>query len=270
MGDFNLKQRIITGLLAGAFFLTLCLLGGYWFSAIIVVLAIVGYDEYMRMLQLKGSRVLYLFGLICILAITIPWDLLGMSQVFPGEKLIWLSMFILLTLTVLTKNKITIDHAALGLLGVVYIGAGFHYMLATRLINPHGLFWLLLVLLCIIATDSGAYFSGMFLGKHLLWPKISPKKTIEGAIGGLILAEIVVLIFSLFEPDLLTIKHALILGLVIAVVGQMGDLIQSAYKRVKGIKDTGTLLPGHGGVLDRMDSWLIVFPFVYLFSLITQ
>ncbi len=108
----------------------------------------------------------------------------------------------------------------------------------------------------------------MFFGKHLLWPAISPKKTYEGAIGGIILAVIVTLLFALFNPDLLSILDAIVLGLIIAIVGQLGDFIQSAYKRTYEIKDTGALLPGHGGVLDRLDSWLIVFPFVYYLGLI--
>ncbi len=140
-------------------------------------------------------------------------------------------------------------------------------MIAARLAE-HGLFWTIVVFVCIWASDSGAYFVGSKLGKHPLWPQISPKKSIEGAIGGVVISMIVALGFAWYAPDLLGLGKALVLGFVIAVVGQVGDLIQSAYKRVKGIKDTGTLLPGHGGVLDRMDSWLIVFPFIHLLGIL--
>jgi phosphatidate cytidylyltransferase len=138
----------------------------------------------------------------------------------------------------------------------------------TRLLEAHGLYWTSLVLICIWAADSGAYFAGMSFGKHLLWPAISPKKTYEGAAGGIILAVVAALVFANAQPALLTISEAIILGVVIAIVGQLGDFIQSAYKRTKGIKDTGTLLPGHGGALDRVDSWLIVFPFVHFLGFI--
>ncbi|MNR14940.1 Phosphatidate cytidylyltransferase [compost metagenome] len=149
----------------------------------------------------------------------------------------------------------------------MYIGFGFNYMIEARLAE-NGLFWTIMVFVCIWASDAGAYFVGSKLGKTPLWPQISPKKSIEGAVGGIIIAMILALAFAWYSPDLLSVGRALFLGFVIAVVGQVGDLIQSAYKRVKGIKDTGTLLPGHGGVLDRMDSWLIVFPFIYLLDLI--
>jgi phosphatidate cytidylyltransferase len=263
-----LKQRIITGLIAGCFFLLLLWLGSYWFTGLIIGLAIVGYDEYLRMLQLRNNRTLYLFGLIGVLVISAPWDQWGITLAVPWDKLIWLLMLLFLTITVWTKNKVNLDQAALIFIGVVYLGFGFHYMIATRLLEPHGLFWTLLVLICLWSADSGAYFGGMLFGKHLLWPAISPKKTYEGALGGIILSVVVTLVFSYAKPELLSVKHALLLAVVIAIVGQLGDFIQSAYKRAKGIKDTGTLLPGHGGVLDRVDSWLIVFPFVHLLTLI--
>jgi phosphatidate cytidylyltransferase len=161
-----------------------------------------------------------------------------------------------------------LDQAGLIFIGIVYLGLGFHYIMETRLLDSHGLFWTLLVLIGIWSADSGAYFGGVLFGKHLLWPAISPKKTYEGAIGGIILAVLVTLIFSYANPDLLSLTQAVILGVVISIVGQLGDFIQSAYKRAKGIKDTGALLPGHGGVLDRVDSWLIVFPFVHFLSFI--
>jgi len=261
-----LKQRIISGLLAGGFFYILCLLGGYWFSAMIIVLAILGYAEYMRMMQLKKDRLLYILGLLGVLVVVLPWDYFGFLTTLSISKTVWLSMLFMLILTVITKNRVTIDQTASVLFGVLYLGFGFHYMILTRFIDPHGVFWVSIVLLCIIATDSGAYFAGMLFGKHLLWPAISPKKTIEGAIGGLVLSVFVAFIFHLAEPKWLSVVETLYLAIAIAVLGQMGDLIQSAYKRVKGVKDTGSILPGHGGILDRVDSWLIVFPFVYMFT----
>jgi phosphatidate cytidylyltransferase len=264
-----MKQRIVTGLLAGIGFLGFLLLGSYWFTALIMVLAVVGFDEYLRMLQLKQNRLLYYAGLIGVIIIALPWPQFGVTIMPSREPFLWLIMLIFLTITVITKNKVTLDQAALLLIGIVYLGFGFHYMMDTRLIS-HGLFWTLLVLICIWMTDSGAYFAGMLFGKHLLLPAISPKKTYEGAVGGLILSIIAALIFSYIHPELLSVSDAVILATVIAIVGQLGDFIQSAYKRAKGIKDTGTIFPGHGGVLDRVDSWLIVFPFVHYLSLISH
>jgi phosphatidate cytidylyltransferase len=263
-----LKQRLITGLIAGIFFITLLILGSYWFTAITMALTVVGYDEYMRMLKLKQSRLVYLLGLIGVIIIAAPWHQFGIEQLLSWEKIIWLFMLLFLTATVVTKNKVSLDQAGLIFIGIVYLGLGFHYIMETRLLDSHGLFWTMLVLIGIWSADSGAYFGGVLFGKHLLWPAISPKKTYEGAIGGIILAVLVTLIFSYINPNLLSLIQAVILGAVISIVGQLGDFIQSAYKRAKGIKDTGALLPGHGGVLDRVDSWLIVFPFVHFLSII--
>ncbi|QGQ96264.1 phosphatidate cytidylyltransferase [Paenibacillus psychroresistens] len=263
-----MKQRLVTGLIAGVFFLGVLILGGYLFTALIMGLAVIGFDEYMRMLKLKESRILYLLGLIGVIIIGVPWHQFGIEQILSWEKIIWMFMLLFLFTTVVTKNKVSLNQAGLVFIGIVYLGLGFHYIMETRLLDSNGLFWTSLVLIGIWSADSGAYFGGVLFGKHLLWPAISPKKTYEGAVGGIILAVIVSLIFSYFKPELLSIRDAIILGVVIAIIGQVGDFIQSAYKRTYGIKDTGALLPGHGGVLDRVDSWLIVFPFVHFLGLI--
>lgn len=257
-----MKQRIVTGVIAGFIFITLLVLGGYWYAGLILLLSIIGYREYLQMNGFLIHKLTAAVGLIALLYLTVPWEMFGGSLPISSTAVIWLTMFVLLFITVASKNAITIDQVSVILLGVVYIGFGFYYMIAARL-DEHGLFWSILVFVCIWASDSGAYFVGSKLGKHPLWPQISPKKSIEGAIGGVVISIIVALVFAWYAPDLLGLGKALMLGFVIAVVGQVGDLIQSAYKRVKGIKDTGTLLPGHGGVLDRMDSWLIVFPFIH-------
>lgn len=264
-----MRQRIVTAVVAGAGFVLFLLLGGLYYVALILALAAVAYYEYTRMNGHPPVRLTALIGFAFTLFLTFPWehytDWGGVSR----ESAIWLALFLLFAMTVISKNRVSIDQAALVFLGIVYIGTGFHYMIATR-IGDHGTYWTLLLFGCIWATDSGAYFCGRAFGKRLLWPAISPKKTVEGALGGIAASIVAALIFSLIAPDLLPWSRALWLGVVIAAVGQTGDLIQSAYKRVRKLKDTGTILPGHGGVLDRCDSWLIVFPFVQLFSLLPQ
>lgn len=261
-----MKQRIVTGLLAGSVFLAALWLGGYGFASLIFVLSVIGFGEFLRMNKLQTFTVGTVISFAALARFTFPYFPVAMPGM-PFDRWLWLLMFLLFAVTVLSRNKLTLDHVALYLLGVVYIGAGFYFMAATRL-GEHGLFWTLLVFSCIWLTDSGAYFAGYFFGKHPLWPAISPKKTVEGALGGTVLSVISAVCFSLYAPQLLSAGRAVLLGLVIAVIGQMGDLIQSAYKRVRGIKDTGAILPGHGGVLDRTDSWLIVFPFLHLLMLV--
>jgi phosphatidate cytidylyltransferase len=262
-----LKQRILTGVMAGLFFFIFLMLGGYWYSGLILLLSIIGYDEFARMNDMKKHRWTSAIGLAAMLLIAIPWETNSFFLNLDLTAVIWIAMFVLLFITVSSKNAITIDQISVLWLGAVYIGMGFHYMMSIR-ITDHGLFWSIFIFICIWASDSGAYFVGSKLGKHPLWPQISPKKSIEGAIGGIIFSVIAALIFAGFVPELLTFARAILLGFVIAIVGQLGDLIQSAYKRVKGIKDSGKLLPGHGGVLDRVDSWLIVFPFLFWLGLI--
>jgi phosphatidate cytidylyltransferase len=262
-----LKQRIVTGVIAGLVFITFIILGGYAYAGLILLLSIIGYNEYIRMNGYHKFKVTSWVGLIALLFLAIPWETGQFFLNVDSTAVIWLAMFLLFTITVTSKNSITIDQISVILFGAIYIGIGFHYMISTR-IPDNGLFWTVLIFVCIWAADSGAYFVGSKMGKHPLWPQISPKKSIEGAIGGVVVSILFALVFSLFVPELLSYGRAIILGLVIAVVGQLGDLMQSAYKRVKGIKDTGTLLPGHGGVLDRVDSWLIVFPFIHWLGLI--
>lgn len=264
-----MKQRLVTGIVAGAAFLAVLMLGGWYYTALIMLLAVVGFYEYSRMNGQPPLRLTALIGFLFTLYLVFPWSELPNAYALSREAAMWLAMFLLFAVTVISRNKVTIDHIALVLLGTVYIGVGFHYMVFTRL-GEHGIFWTLLTFVCIWGTDSGAYFCGRAFGKRPLWPTISPKKTVEGALGGIAVSIIAALCFAIYAPDLLGYGKAIGLGAVIAVVGQLGDLIQSAYKRIRGIKDTGTILPGHGGVLDRCDSWLIVFPFVQLLSLIPQ
>jgi phosphatidate cytidylyltransferase len=138
--------------------------------------------------------------------------------------------------------------------GVLWIAGGFAYVLLLRGLN-HGVALAILLLACTILADSFAYFVGKAVGRHKLAPHISPGKTIEGAVGGLIGSVIAALLVRIYS-DWMPTKDAIILGLAIGIVGQWGDLFESVFKRDFRVKDSGRLLPGHGGILDRFDSLL--------------
>jgi len=264
-----LKQRLITGVIAGAGFLTIVYVGGIWLTLLLAVIAMLGYYEYSKLENFKGYELIVIIGYAAIIYTVIPWDYYGWNFFPSPTDMIWLFMFVFMALPVIYKNKLTIDQVSFMFLGTVYLSFGFHYMVLTRLLDD-GLFWTILIFACIWAADSGAYFTGSAVGKHKLLPEISPKKTIEGAIGGVVISVAAALCFYGFKPELLPLSNAIILGVVIAIAGQLGDLIESAYKRIRNVKDSGSILPGHGGILDRCDSWLIVFPVVYILSLLPQ
>ncbi|GIQ62445.1 phosphatidate cytidylyltransferase [Paenibacillus cisolokensis] len=262
-----MKQRIVTGLAAGAVFVLLAIVGGWAYYGLILLLALIGFAEYARLNGFAWHHPAALAGYAGVLYFLLPWDVLKLEQ--PATlTAAWLLMLLLLVLTVVTKNKTTLDGAALMLLGAFYIGFGFHAMVAVRAAEPDGLLWTALAFGCIWASDIGAYFAGRLFGKRKLWPAISPNKTVEGSVGGIALSLAVACVFALSAPDAFSLGTALAIGLLAAVAGQFGDLIQSAYKRLRGVKDSGNLLPGHGGVLDRCDSWLIVFPLLLLIGLL--
>ncbi|MEF2965177.1 phosphatidate cytidylyltransferase [Paenibacillus sp. M1] len=264
-----MKQRLITGIVAGGGFLGLCLVGGIWYHVLVLMMALIGYYEFVRMTKVPPFGGTAALGYVGVLYAVFPWRLLGLDMPLSVMAVFWLLMLLFLIVTVLTKNETPIARVAMLFLGMVYVGLGFSYLAATRSMpDGHGLFWTFLMLAAIWSSDAGAYFSGRRFGKHKLWPAISPNKTVEGAIGGVVCAVIAAILFAVFSGGLLGIGRALLLGVSAAVVGQLGDLIQSAYKRVYGIKDSGSLLPGHGGILDRCDSWIAVFPFIHILSLL--
>lgn len=147
-------------------------------------------------------------------------------------------------------------------LGVVWIAGGLAYLLLLRSLD-HGLALLLLAVGVTWLSDTFAFLIGSAVGKHKLAPRISPNKTVEGAVGGLVGALIFAIGVQIYNPTWLPLREALIVGLAAGVAGQLGDLFESAVKRDLRVKDSGRLLAGHGGVLDRFDSLLIAGPAAY-------
>ena len=158
------------------------------------------------------------------------------------------------------------DLVARQVLGVVYIPLSLAILVFIRNMEG-GALWVIWLLIVCFANDTGALYVGTFKGKHKFSPKISPNKTIEGAVGGLVVSVTAGLVFNLiFFHDIRLALTCIPCALCVAVAGQVGDLFESAMKRVGRIKDSGKILPGHGGMLDRIDGLLLAIPVFYFFS----
>lgn len=262
-----MKQRILTAAVALILFIPFVLYGGWPFALLVYVMATIGLTELLRMCNIPIFSFLAIVGYLFLWLILIPYNEMNVfSFSFTKMEVVILFVMLLLFTTVITKNKFAFDYAAFVFLSTIYVGIGFYFLILARM---NGLNYVLFALFIIWATDTGAYFFGNALGKKKLWPEISPNKTFAGAIGGILIACIVSVIFQLvypFEHSLVTI---LLVAMMISIVGQIGDLVASAYKRHYKIKDSGNILPGHGGILDRMDSLIFVLPFLYIIQFIS-
>jgi len=151
-------------------------------------------------------------------------------------------------------------------LAFIYIPAMIMHLLLLRQ-TPYGVQWLIVIMLIVMTNDSTAYYVGSAFGKHPFYPLVSPKKSVEGSIGGLFgsIGGTLVAKFTFFPQ--LTITDALITAVFVGFIGQFGDLFESMLKRSFGVKDSGTIFPGHGGVLDRMDSIIFAAPVTYYYAI---
>lgn len=254
-----MKERIITAILALLLFIPLVLYGKWPFTILVYAIATIGLIELLR---IKTSIKL----LPIAISLMFLWILLSPTfQVNLKIDLLIVYIMLLLLYTVLTKNNFTFDDASFMLLGTLYVGLGFYFLIVARSL---GLNYVLFILFIIWATDTAAYFIGSAFGQKKLWPEISPKKTIAGAIGGTIIASVVGIMFYIIHPFEQPFATIIIISIFISVIGQIGDLVASALKRHYQVKDFGQIMPGHGGIIDRMDSLLFVLPFLYIIQFI--
>ncbi|GEK32529.1 phosphatidate cytidylyltransferase [Kurthia sibirica] len=263
-----MKQRIITAVIAAALFIPFVVYGNLPFTILVYAMAAVGLFEMLRMKGLSLFTIPGIIGLLALFALLMPRDIAQkVQEVTTYSQLEYVSIFVVLLLiyTVLVKNKFTFDLVAFIIASVFYVGLGFHYFIETR---ASGVEYIIFALVIVWTTDSGAYFIGRKLGKHKLWPEISPKKTIEGFVGGIVVALIATVIFQAIADLDINYGLLLVVALVASIFGQLGDLVESAIKRHYGVKDSGKILPGHGGILDRFDSLLFVLPLLYFIHFI--
>ena len=252
-----MKVRIISAIVAIAIFVPIVILGGNYFSIAMGMLSVLAYKE---LLDLKENsheipNFVKLLGMISMLLLVFS-EFDGYSIMFGlsyrGLAILLLALFIP---TLFYKNNVYTTKEALYLTGIVLmLGLIFNAYILIRALSIYRLLYLILI--CTL-TDAFAMFTGMLIGKHKLCPKISPKKTIEGSLGGTLIGTTVGVIFYINLVGSFSYKLILV-TLILSIIGQLGDLFFSKIKRENNIKDFSNIMPGHGGILDRLDSLCFV------------
>ncbi len=265
-------KRWITSLIILPFVIVLIHKGGrVLFAAVILLIAIVSLWEYFRIVYQNSSKTIARQGaffsyLGYLTACMIIWAAYHSSfDLIIGIISLNLILGAFFAIGYFKTNRSLSDMLIKQIAGVAYIPLALAYIVLIRNAYDGGL-WVFWAIVIVFAGDTGAFYAGAYLGRHKLAPAVSPNKTVEGALGGL-LANIAVgaLFKHLFLP-LLPWGASLFLFVCVGAAGQMGDLFESLLKRAARIKDSGGILPGHGGFLDRIDAILFAAPVVYYFK----
>lgn len=268
-----MKERVMIGIPAGILFLMLLFLGGWIYTGLIFVLAVIAYTEFCYMNNQILNKIQMAIGIGVIATIFVSRlieEKIISHNCFPyaNDENIMFGLLIFFVFIVLNKNQVNVTEVSYFFVGALYIGYGFSYMMDI-IWQENGLIKSLLIFFIIWASDSGAYFIGRKWGEKRLLPEISPGKTIEGSLAGMCLGVIVSILTFLCFPKLnFLFPNAILLGIFISLSGQTGDLIESAIKRTANVKDSGDILPGHGGILDRFDSLIFTFIILHLVKII--
>ncbi len=232
--------------------------GGLAFFAVVSVALLIAGLEFFQMAQHAGHRPVTLLGLALIVLLLYN----AYAHTHWEREILAGGLLFSMTLAIFWRKDDWIASWALTLAGALYVGWLGAYAILVRDL-PNGLTWTVIALLTVWATDTGAYLVGTRIGRHGFFTAISPKKTWEGAIGGLVAATVAMLVFGLWAG--LSAPLAAAFGFGLGIAGIIGDLAESLLKRQTGVKDSGNLVPGHGGLLDRIDSLLFAAVFAYYY-----
>jgi phosphatidate cytidylyltransferase len=256
------------------------ILSAFVLLAIVIGLVLAGtYGAYALALLLGGLALWEFIGLSEGMGSRAPaWLLfpLGIFFIFSGTVLKDISVNLVLSLAlvgglaaflVVPGRRQGLGRWAMGMAGALYIGMPFNYYLLLYSSKPNGLVWVLFTIFAVVASDAGALLVGSRIGRHPFFETISPKKTVEGAIAG-VLGAVAVSLVGVSGVLGLSPLHAIVIGLLIGISAMIGDLVESQMKRIAEVKDSSHLIPGHGGVLDRLDS--ILFPPILVYFYVSM
>ncbi len=264
----NLAARIVVSLIFIPIIIGVVHFGGYSFLAFVAVLSVAGFIEFSRFGFKADIHTDKFIGIISVLLILLN-NYLNFTT---DSTILSLSAVVLLTFELYRSKGTPLLNVGATFFGVIYLGMFAGSLIKIRevfqpdelLYNEAGLI-VLSIFVTVWVCDSGAYFIGSAFGKHKLMPRVSPKKSWEGAIGGTLLALVGMVAMHQIYLDFISLYHAVIMAAIIAVVGQFGDFVESLLKRNAQLKDSSGIIPGHGGVLDRFDSIFFSAPVVYAY-----
>jgi phosphatidate cytidylyltransferase len=264
----DIARRVIVSVVAIPIILFLSYAGSYYFLGLILLIGIVSFIEFGMLASNKKIFANKIIGILSVLFLIIN-EFFHLIDLFP--VLIIISALILLT-EIFRKKENAISNVGATLLGIFYIGLFASTLVSIREFYPRiddlytrGGLIIISMLASIWICDSAAYFVGTKLGKHKIIPRISPSKSWEGAIAGFVFSVLTMIIAQNILIGFLTIKDVIILGVIIGIIGQLGDFVESMIKRDSGAKDSSGLIPGHGGMFDRFDSLLFSAPVIWLY-----
>ena len=259
--------RITTALVGLPILIGAIWLGSPWLTLIVAAAAIAALIEFHRMATPSGSRIVLPLSIVWSILLVASGQLTDRWPDYIPHVILGTGITASLPWLILNRNKEgALIRWAYAVAGPMYVGFLLAHVPMLREwdgADGSGRDWLLFAILATFATDTGAFFTGKALGRHLMTPRLSPKKTWEGAIGGFLCAVGVAMALDSILELSVPIWQLALLGSAVGIFAQMGDLLESSIKRAWGVKDAGALLPGHGGVLDRIDSIVFTVPLMY-------
>ena len=246
--------------------------GGLFFTVLLMAVAVNALTEYYPMVDetvgLYGPLALLGYG-SSIVMVGLAWLLANPWGALLGVVFLNIPLGGYFLLSRFQSNPKVVKHLLSHVFGLLYVPMLLATIVQLRMIPGDGVMWIFTLLVTVAACDTGAFYAGTYLGKHKLCPAVSPGKTVEGFVGGMAAALVAgFLMKGLFLPGLGWLACFILFPLA-GAFGPLGDLFESAMKRASGIKDSGNLIPGHGGILDRIDALLFVSPLFYLFMILS-
>lgn len=267
----DIVKRGITGTFLVAAIIGSILLGHKYFAAFFLIITILGTYEFYKMLLGSKYHPQSIFGTTVSGILYSLLALVSMGILSPLYLAIVVALFFIIPIRELFRiSDSPIPNIAQTIFGIIYVGLTFglmNFLFYRRFIGAEANHLVIVFFAVIWTSDSFAYLSGVKFGKHRLFERISPKKSWEGFLGGLIASLVAGYIFSLYFHDFNTIEW-LGYALVICITGVFGDLVQSMFKRSLNLKDSGNILPGHGGILDRFDAVFVAIPFTIAYVML--
>lgn len=264
----NTLTRTIVALIAIPFILAACYFGELLFLFFVLGIGLLSFRELSVMAGHKEGYVNTIAGYLGVAVIIIN----GYNKFIEFDILLLILIPVLLLAELFRDKESAILNLGTTLLGIFYVGLFSFSLIQIRgffgyssdLYKQGGLL-IISIMASIWACDSAAFFIGSAIGKHKLFPRVSPKKSWEGAIAGFIFSVVMMIAARSVFLDFFSLKDVIIIGLIVGIFGQFGDLIESLLKRDAGVKDSSDLIPGHGGIFDRFDSLLFTAPLIYLY-----